>query len=54
VGAADRVRARLRGIARLHLAADPGLRALVAIGALIGPSGISFWPVWIAGSLGAA
>ena len=25
-----------------------------AIGALIGPSGISFWPVWIAGSLGAA
>jgi membrane protein DedA with SNARE-associated domain len=26
----------------------------VAIGALIGPSGINFWPVWIAGSLGAA
>jgi membrane protein DedA with SNARE-associated domain len=24
------------------------------MGALIGPSGISFWPVWIAGSLGAA
>ncbi len=32
----------------------PAWGALVAIGALIGPSGISFWPVWIAGSLGAA
>ena len=30
----------------------PGLGALVAIGALIGVSGISFWPVWIAGGLG--
>jgi membrane protein DedA with SNARE-associated domain len=26
----------------------------VAIGALIGPSGINFWPVWLACSLGAA
>ena len=26
----------------------------MAIGALLGSSGISFWPVWIAGSLGAA
>jgi membrane protein DedA with SNARE-associated domain len=32
----------------------PAWGALVAIGALIGPSGISFWPVWIGGSLGAA
>lgn len=32
----------------------PAWAALVAIGAMIGPSGISFWPVWIAGSLGAA
>lgn len=32
----------------------PAWSFLVAIGALIGPSGISFWPVWIAGSLGAA
>ncbi len=31
----------------------PAWSFLVAIGALIGPSGISFWPVWIAGSLGA-
>jgi membrane protein DedA with SNARE-associated domain len=32
----------------------PAWGALVAIGALLGPSGISFWPVWIAGALGAA
>lgn len=32
----------------------PAWGALVAIGALIGPSGISFWPIWIAASLGAA
>ena len=32
----------------------PAWGALVAIGALIGVSGISFWPVWIAGGLGAA
>lgn len=32
----------------------PAWGALVAIGALIGSSGISFWPVWIAASLGAA
>jgi membrane protein DedA with SNARE-associated domain len=32
----------------------PAWGALVAIGALIGPSGINFWPVWIAGALGAA
>jgi membrane protein DedA with SNARE-associated domain len=32
----------------------PTWAALVSIGALIGPSGISFWPVWIAGALGAA
>jgi membrane protein DedA with SNARE-associated domain len=32
----------------------PAWGALVAIGALIGPSGINFWPVWVAGSIGAA
>jgi membrane protein DedA with SNARE-associated domain len=32
----------------------PAWGVLVAIGALIGPSGINFWPVWIAGALGAA
>ena len=32
----------------------PAWGALVAIGYLIGPSGISFWPVCIAGALGAA
>ncbi|MGC1695894.1 MAG: DedA family protein [Pseudolabrys sp.] len=32
----------------------PAWGALVAIGALIGPSGINFWGVWIAGALGAA
>ncbi|KIZ44717.1 MULTISPECIES: DedA family protein [Rhodopseudomonas] len=32
----------------------PAWGALVAIGALIGVSGISFWPVWLAGSIGAA
>jgi len=32
----------------------PAWGALVTIGALLGVSGLSFWPVWIAGSLGAA
>ena len=32
----------------------PAWGALVAIGALIGASGISFYPVWIAGGIGAA
>jgi len=32
----------------------PGWAALVGIGALMGASGISFWPVWIAGGIGAA
>ncbi len=32
----------------------PAWGALVAIGALIGPSGVNFWPVWIAAALGAA
>jgi membrane protein DedA with SNARE-associated domain len=32
----------------------PAWAALVAIGALISGGGLSFWPVWIAGSLGAA
>jgi membrane protein DedA with SNARE-associated domain len=32
----------------------PGWAALVGIGALIGASGLPFWPVWVAGALGAA
>lgn len=32
----------------------PAWAALVAIGALIGSSGLNFWPVWIAGAIGAA
>ncbi|RJF76213.1 DedA family protein [Rhodopseudomonas palustris] len=32
----------------------PAWGALVAIGALVGASGISFWPVWVAGAVGAA
>jgi membrane protein DedA with SNARE-associated domain len=32
----------------------PAWGALVALGALVGPSGISFWPIWVAASLGAA
>jgi membrane protein DedA with SNARE-associated domain len=32
----------------------PAWGALVSVGALIGPNGISLWPVWIAGSVGAA
>jgi membrane protein DedA with SNARE-associated domain len=32
----------------------PAWGALLAIGALIGPSGVNFWPVWIAAALGAA
>jgi membrane protein DedA with SNARE-associated domain len=32
----------------------PAWGALVAIGALIGVSGINFWPIWLAGGLGAA
>ena len=31
----------------------PAWAALVGIGALIGTSGISFWPIWLAGALGA-
>ncbi|HXX09639.1 MAG TPA: DedA family protein [Pseudolabrys sp.] len=32
----------------------PAWGALVAIGALIGTSGISFWPIWVSASVGAA
>lgn len=32
----------------------PAWGALVAIGALIGASGISFWPIWLAGAIGAS
>jgi len=32
----------------------PAWGVLIAIGALIGASGVSFWPVWIAGGIGAA
>jgi membrane protein DedA with SNARE-associated domain len=32
----------------------PAWAALVAIGVLVGTGSLSFWPVWIAGSIGAA
>lgn len=32
----------------------PAWAVLVAMGTLIGPTGISFWPIWAAGALGAA
>jgi membrane protein DedA with SNARE-associated domain len=32
----------------------PAWAALVGIGALISASGLNFWPIWIAGALGAA
>src|SRR4051795_6234050 len=32
----------------------PAWAALVGIGAIIGQSGISFWPIWVAGAEGAA
>src|SRR5437763_17195088 len=32
----------------------PAWAALVGIGVLIATSGLSFWPVWVAGSIGAA
>ena len=32
----------------------PAWAALVAIGALVGVSGIEFWPIWFAASIGAA
>lgn len=32
----------------------PAWGALVALGALVGTSGLSFWPVWVAAALGAA
>jgi membrane protein DedA with SNARE-associated domain len=32
----------------------PAWAALVGIGTLIGYSGLNFWPIWIAGSVGAA
>lgn len=32
----------------------PAWAALVAIGAMIGMTGIEFWPIWLAGAIGAA
>ena len=32
----------------------PAWGALVALGALVGSSGISFWPIWVAAAIGAA
>jgi membrane protein DedA with SNARE-associated domain len=32
----------------------PAWAVLVVLGSLIGPSGINFWPNWIAGAVGAA
>jgi membrane protein YqaA with SNARE-associated domain len=46
--------ARVRGIARLHFAADPGLARAGCARRFFAASGINIWPIWIAGSLGAA
>ena len=55
LGRADRVRARLRGVARLHFAAGPRLgRAGADRHASIQAGGLNFWPIWVAGSIGAA
>jgi membrane protein DedA with SNARE-associated domain len=32
----------------------PAWTVLLALGALIGKSGLSFWPIWVAGAVGAA
>jgi membrane protein DedA with SNARE-associated domain len=32
----------------------PAWAALVGIGAMIGASGLNFWPIWVAGAIGAA
>src|SRR5262249_45113951 len=32
----------------------PAWGVLVGLGALIGASGLNFWPIWVAGSIGAA
>ena len=32
----------------------PAWGVLVGLGALIGASGLNFWPIWVAGSVGAA
>src|SRR5437773_12229919 len=32
----------------------PAWAALVGIGVLIGSSGLNFWPIWVAGAIGAA
>ena len=51
---ADRTVAGIRRIPCLISLLIPAWGALVAIGALIGVSGISFWPLCIAGGIGAA
>ena len=54
VGRADRICAVLcRSLAFISLLI-PAWAALVGIGALISASDLNFWPIWIAGSVGAA
>ena len=54
MGGAGRVCARLgESLAFLSLLI-PAWAALVGIGALIGSSHLNFWPIWVAGSIGAA
>ena len=44
----------LRGVARLHFAAGPGLGGAGASARIDQAGGLNFWPIWIAGSVGAA
>ena len=46
--------ARIVGSLHMTIQTAVLIETLVALGAVIGSSGISFWPVWIAASLGAA
>src|SRR2546428_763831 len=45
---------RFAGLGEGFLAVLADRAALVGIGALIAQGGLSFWPIWIAGSVGAA
>ena len=54
LGAADRVRAGFGESLAFISLLIPAWAALVGIGALISASGLNFWPIWIAGALGAA
>ena len=54
MGGADRIRAGVCGITRLHFAAGAGLGRAGRDGRIDRIRRLEFWPVWIAGALGAA